>query len=465
MKLQFIGAARTVTGSMHHLTVNNKQYLLDCGLYQGRRKEAFEINRNFDLFDPSKIECLILSHAHIDHCGNIPNLVKKGFAGNIYCTPATKDLITYMLKDSAHIQEKDVEFVNKRRKKQGKNPFEPLYTNEDVEKALELVRPVKYRTEFKINDDIAIKFFDAGHILGSAVTHLTLRENSNIIKLGFSGDLGRPNLPILKDPELIPEIDYWISESTYGGRLHDKIEGMEQNLADVIKKAISRKAKIIVPAFSVGRTQELVYSFHKIFEKGLAKPIPIYVDSPLAVNVTGIFREHEECFDKETIDFMNKYDDPFGFNKLTYVNSVEESKKLNELNGPLMIISASGMAEAGRILHHLRNNIENPNNIILMVGYCAENTLGRKIIDKEKIVKIFGEEFHLNAEVVVLHSMSAHADADELINYCKKLSIAKIRKTFLVHGDYDQQQLYSERLKEISIRNVEIPNRGDVFEI
>ncbi|MGA8263183.1 MAG: MBL fold metallo-hydrolase, partial [Ignavibacteriaceae bacterium] len=403
MKLQFIGAARTVTGSMHHLTVNNKQYLLDCGLYQGRRKEAFEINRNFDLFDPSKIECLILSHAHIDHCGNIPNLVKKGFAGNIYCTPATKDLITYMLKDSAHIQEKDVEFVNKRRKKQGKNPFEPLYTNEDVEKALELVRPVKYRTEFKINDDIAIKFFDAGHILGSAVTHLTLRENSNTIKLGFSGDLGRPNLPILKDPELIPEIDYWISESTYGGRLHDKIEGMEQNLADVIKKAISRKAKIIVPAFSVGRTQELVYSFHKIFEKGLAKPIPIYVDSPLAVNVTGIFREHEECFDKETIDFMNKYDDPFGFNKLTYVNSVEESKKLNELNGPLMIISASGMAEAGRILHHLRNNIENPNNIILMVGYCAENTLGRKIIDKEKIVKIFGEEFHLNAEVVVLH--------------------------------------------------------------
>jgi len=465
MKLQFIGAARTVTGSMHHLTVNNKQYLLDCGLYQGRRKEAFEINRNFDLFDPSKIECLILSHAHIDHCGNIPNLVKKGFAGNIYCTPATKDLITYMLKDSAHIQEKDVEFVNKRRKKQGKNPFEPLYTNEDVEKALELVRPVKYRTEFKINDDIAIKFFDAGHILGSAVTHLTLRENSNTIKLGFSGDLGRPNLPILKDPELIPEIDYWISESTYGGRLHDKIEGMEQNLSDVIKKAISRKAKIIVPAFSVGRTQELVYSFHKIFEKGLAKPIPIYVDSPLAVNVTGIFREHEECFDKETIDFMNKYDDPFGFNKLTYVNSVEESKKLNELNGPLMIISASGMAEAGRILHHLRNNIENPNNIILMVGYCAENTLGRKIIDKEKIVKIFGEEFHLNAEVVVLHSMSAHADADELINYCKKLSIAKIRKTFLVHGDYDQQQLYSERLKEISIRNVEIPNRGDVFEI
>jgi metallo-beta-lactamase family protein len=465
MKLQFIGAARTVTGSMHHLIVNGKNYLLDCGLYQGKRKEAFEINRNFNFFDPSKIECLILSHAHIDHCGNIPNLVKKGFSGNIYCTPATKDLITYMLKDSAHIQEKDVEFVNKRRKREGKNLFEPLYSHEDVDKALELVITVKYRTEFKINDDITIKFFDAGHILGSAITYLTLKENSKTIRLGFSGDLGRPNLPILKDPEIIPDVDYWISESTYGGRLHDKIEGTEQNLSEVINKAISRKAKIIVPAFSVGRTQELVYAFNKIFEKGLAKEIPIYVDSPLAVNVTGIFRVHTECFDKETIDFMNKYDDPFGFNKLTYVNSVEESKSLNNLPGPMMIISASGMAEAGRILHHLRNNIENANNIILMVGYCAENTLGRKIMDREKIVKIFGEEFHLNAEVIVLHSMSAHADADELTNYCKSLNVMQIKKTFLVHGDYDQQQLFSERLKGISIRDIEIPERGDVFEI
>ena len=465
MKLQFIGAARTVTGSMHHLTVNGKDYLLDCGLYQGRRKEAFEINKNFTFFKPSEIECLILSHAHIDHCGNIPNLVKNGFTGAIYCTPATKDLITYMLKDSAHIQEKDVEFVNKRRKREGKNLFEPLYTQEDAEKALELVRTVKYRTEFKIDDNITIKFFDAGHILGSAVTHLILKEKNKTIMLGFSGDLGRPNLPILKDPEIIPDIDYWISESTYGGRVHDKIEGMEKNLADVVNKAVSRKAKIIVPAFSVGRTQELVYAFNKIFEKGLTKEIPIYVDSPLAVNVTGIFREHTECFDKETIDFMNKYEDPFGFNKLTYVNSVEESKRLNELEGPMMIISASGMAEAGRILHHLRNNIQNPNNIILMVGYCAENTLGRRIIEQEKTVKIFGEEFQLNAEVIVLHSMSAHADANELIDYCKRLNIPRIRKTFLVHGDYDQQQIYSEHLKKIGIKDVEIPERGNVFEI
>ncbi len=465
MRLQFIGAARTVTGSMHHLTINGKNYLLDCGLYQGKRKEAFEINKNFNFFDPKEIECLVLSHAHIDHCGNIPNLVRKGFTGNIYCTSATKDLISYMLRDSAHIQEKDVEFVNKRRIRDGKNPFEPLYTTEDAEKALELVRTVSYRTEFKINDDLTIKFFDAGHILGSAITHLILKENSKTIRLGFSGDIGRPNLPILKDPEGIPEIDYWICESTYGGRLHDKIQGLEQNLADVINKAVTRNAKIIVPAFSVGRTQELVYAFHKIFEKGIAKRIPIYVDSPLAVNVTGIFRKHPECFDQEITDFMNKYDDPFGFNQLTYINSVEESKKLNQLNGPLMIISASGMAEAGRILHHLRNNIENPNNIILMVGYCAENTLGRKIIDKVPIVKIFGEEFHLNAEVIVLHSMSGHADENELTDYCKKLNLQTIKKNFLVHGDYDQQEIFSQRLNEIGIRDVEIPKRGDVYEI
>lgn len=465
MRLQFIGAARTVTGSMHRLTINGKDYLLDCGLYQGKRKEAFEINRNFSFFDPSKIECLILSHAHIDHCGNIPNLVKQGFNGKIYCTPATKDLVELMLKDSAHIQEKDVEFVNKRRKKQGKNLFEPLYLQEDVDKALALFRPVKYRTDFQIDENIKIKFFDAGHIIGSAITHLTIKDNSGVIRLGFSGDLGRPDLPILKDPEQIPEVDYWISESTYGGRHHDVIEGIKNSLSEVIKKAVSRNAKIIVPAFSVGRTQELVYEFHQIFESGLAKRIPIYVDSPLSKNVTGIFREHPECFDEETIEFMNKYDDPFGFNQLKYINDVEDSKALNDMHGPMMIISASGMAEAGRILHHLRNNVENPNNIILMVGYCAENTLGRKIIDKEPIIKIFGEQFHLKAEVITLHSMSAHADSDELTNYSKTLNSPALKKTFLVHGDYDQQQLLAARLNEINIKDVEIPKRGDVFEI
>jgi len=463
MKLEFIGAAQTVTGSMHHLTVNGKSYLLDCGLYQGKRKEAFEINRNFDFFNPEKIECLILSHAHIDHSGNIPNLVKNGFRGKIYCTPATKDLTILMLKDSAHIQEKDVEFVNKRRKKQGKNLFEPLYTIEDVENAIELFHAVKYRTDFQINEDIKIKFVDAGHILGSAITHLILKENNRIIKLGFSGDLGRPNLPILKDPEKIEEVEYWISESTYGGRLHDKVAGIKTNLAEVINKAVARKAKIIVPAFSVGRTQELVYEIHQVCESGLAKRIPIYVDSPLSTNVTGIFRKHPECFDKETVAFMEKVDDPFGFSQLNYTNDVEESKSLNELKGPMMIISASGMAEAGRILHHLRNNIENPNNIILMVGYCAEHTLGRRIINKEPKVKIFGEEFNLNAEVITIDSLSAHADSDELIDYSKNINTSILKKIFLVHGEYDQQEQFANRLKEIGIKDIEIPKRGDVY--
>lgn len=465
MQIQFIGAARTVTGSMHHLTVNGKNYLLDCGLYQGKRKEAFEINRTFDFFSPEKIDCLILSHAHIDHSGNIPNLVKNGFKGPIYCTSATKDLTLLMLQDSAHIQVKDVEFVNKRRKKQGKNLFEPLYTIEDVEQAAQLFQVVEYRTEFQIDENLKIKFFDAGHIIGSSITHLTIKENGRMFNLGFSGDLGRPNLPILKDPEKIPDVDFWISESTYGGRRHDKVEGIQASLAEVINKAVSRNAKVIVPAFSVGRTQELVYEMHKICEKRLAKKIPIYVDSPLSTNVTDIFRIHPECFDKEAIDFLNKYDDPFGFNQLNYVTDVDESKRLNDLSGPMMIISASGMAEAGRILHHLRNNIENPNNIILMVGYCAEHTLGRKIIDREPKVKIFGEEFNLNAEVITLHSMSAHADSDELTDYVSSLNTIKIKKTFLVHGEIDQQEQFAERLKAIGIKDVVIPERGNVFDI
>ncbi len=465
MKIQFIGAARTVTGSMHLLKFNGKKFLLDCGLYQGKRKLAYEINKTFPFFNPEEIDALILSHAHIDHCGNIPNLVKNGFKGPIYCTSATKDLVELMLRDSAHIQEKDVNFVNKRRLKQGKNPFEPLYKLEDVEQSLSQIVAVKYRKEFEVDKDLKIQFFDAGHILGSAVTHLTIKENNKQIKLGFSGDLGRPNLPILKDPEKIPEVNYFISESTYGGRLHDKIEGAEENLAKIINKAVERNAKVIVPAFSVGRTQELVYAFHKICEKRIAKRIPIYVDSPLSTNVTEIFRRHPECFDKETCDFLNKYDDPFGFNQLTYIQSVEESKKLNDLKGPLMIISASGMAEAGRILHHLRNNIENSNNIILMVGYCAENTLGRKIIDREPVVKIFGEEFKLNAEVISLHSLSAHADENELVNYFSNFEMSQLRETYLVHGELESQQAFSDKLKSLGYKNIKIPERGEVIEI
>ena len=465
MQIQFVGADRTVTGSMHHLIINGKSFLLDCGLYQGKRKEAFEINRNFDLFNPKEINSLILSHAHIDHLGNIPTLVKKGFEGPIYCTSATKDLAAIMLKDSAHIQEKDVEFVNKKRKKQGKNLFEPLYTTTDADNVLPLLKEINYHEEFEIDDNFKVKFYDAGHILGSAITLLTIRENGKTINLGFSGDLGRPNLPILKDPEKIPDVDYFICESTYGGRFHDDIESTNAKLIEVINRAISRKGKIIIPAFSLERTQELVYAFHKIFEASKAQRIPIYVDSPLSTNATKVFREHPECFDEDTIQFMKRYEDPFGFNKLTYITDVEDSKKLNDVEGPIVIMSASGMAETGRILHHLANNIENEKNIILMAGYCAENTLGRKLIEKEPIVKIFGDEYKVRAEVVVMNSLSAHADSNELTSYCNNFDKKRMKNILLVHGDYDQQQKFSDRLKSIGFEKISIPARGDVFEI
>ncbi len=465
MKIHFIGAAQTVTGSMHLLEVNGYKFLLDCGLYQGKRKLAFEINRNFDLFDPAEIDFVILSHAHIDHSGNLPSLVKKGFAGKIYSTFATRDLCSVMLRDSAHIQEKDVEYVNKKRKKQGKNLFEPLYTIEDAEATLNHFVGLNYHHEFQIADGITVTFADAGHILGSAVTFLTINENGKIINLGFTGDLGRPNMPILKDPEKIPDVDIMISESTYGNKLHDDPSNTKGVMIDVIRKAYARKSKIIIPAFSVGRTQELVYEFHKIFEGGEAPRIPVYVDSPLSVNATEVFRLHPECFDSHISEFLMRHEDPFGFNRLTYITDVEESKKLNEKSGPMIIISSSGMCEAGRIQHHLANNIENPNNIILMVGYSAQHTLGRRIMDREEEVKIFGEKYKLNAEVVVLNSFSAHADYREMLDYFDKFDKGRIQKFFLVHGDLDEQVAFKQRLESHGFQNVYIPSKGDVFEI
>ncbi len=465
MKIHFVGAAQTVTGSMHLLEVNGYKFLLDCGLYQGKRKLAFEINRNFDLFDPAEIDFVILSHAHIDHSGNLPSLVKKGFKGKIYSTFATRDLCSVMLRDSAHIQEKDVEYVNKKRKKQGKNLFEPLYTIEDAEATMEHFVGLNYHHEFELGEGISVTFADAGHILGSAVTYLRLNEKGKIINLGFTGDLGRPNMPILKDPEKIPDVDILISESTYGDRLHDDPVNTKGTMIEVIKKAYERKSKIIIPAFSVGRTQELVYEFHKIFEAGEAPRLPVYVDSPLSVNATEVFRLHPECFDAETSEFLMKNEDPFGFNRLTYITDVEDSKRLNEKSGPMIIISSSGMCEAGRIQHHLANNIENPDNIILMVGYSAQNTLGRRIMDREEKVKIFGEEYSLKAEVVVLNSFSAHADYKEMLDYFNQFDKERIQKFFLVHGDPEAQQSFKGKLKANGFENVLIPSKGDVFEI
>ncbi|MHB8904758.1 MAG: MBL fold metallo-hydrolase [Melioribacteraceae bacterium] len=460
MQIKFIGAAQTVTGSMHYIKTKQAKFLLDCGLFQGKRKEAFEINRAFDYFNPAEIDFVILSHAHIDHAGNLPSLVKKGFNGKIYSTFATRDLSVVMLQDSAHIQEKDVEFVNKRRKRQGKNLFEPLYLQEDALKTLKQFIGINYHQAYQVADGITLTFYDAGHILGSALVHLAIKEDEKIYNLAFSGDLGRPNLPILKDPEQIPNVDYFICESTYGGRMHENPLNSEDTLASVVRKAVSNKSKIIVPAFSVGRTQEIVYALHRIFENNKATRIPVYVDSPLAVNATDVFRLHPECFDTETNEFLKKNEDPFGFSRLTYITSSDESKKLNSVKGPCIIISSSGMCEAGRILHHLANNIENPNSIILMVGYSAENTLGRKLIDGEKKVSIFGEEYNVAAEVIVMQSYSAHADENELISYTSKLDKIQMREIFLVHGEIDQQEIYKKHLEASGFKKILIPNRG-----
>ena len=463
MEIQFIGAARTVTGSMHLVRTGTTTFLVDCGLYQGKRKEAFEINRTYDLFDPMEVDFIILTHAHIDHSGNLPTLVKNGFKGKIYSTFATRDLVSIMLRDSAHIQEKDIEYVNKKRQKKGQNPFEPLYSQKDVIDALKLFVSINYHHEFEITPDIKLTFVDAGHILGSAVSHLLIKENGKEINLGFSGDLGRPNLPILRDPEKIRDVDYFICESTYGGRTHDNPLDSEQQLARVVNRAHQRNAKVVIPAFSVGRTQELVYALHRIFSRGDAPRIPVYVDSPLSVNATDVFRVHPECFDVETEEFLLRNKDPFGFNQLNYISEVSESKGLNEKDGPLMIISSSGMCEAGRIQHHLKNNIEDPNNIVLIVGYAAQHTLARRIIEKEEIVKIFGQEVNLNAEVIVLNSFSAHADADELIDYVNQFDKNKLKEVFLVHGELDQQEIFKKRLLENGIKEVSIPEKGDVF--
>jgi metallo-beta-lactamase family protein len=462
MHLQFHGAARTVTGSMHVLTVAGKTFLLDCGMYHGRRDEARDRNRHFP-FDPSAISGVVLSHAHIDHSGNLPGLVKQGFRGPIYCTKATKSLCEVMLKDSAFIQEKDADFINKKHKKKHLYPVEPLYTEQDVDDTLPLLQGIDYGTEFPVSGEITCRYEDAGHILGSAAVSLTLRENSTSRTLAFTGDLGRPNLPILRDPVFIGDADYLISESTYGGRFHRPVEEMRDQLLEPILRACARKGKIVIPAFSVGRTQEIVYVLHRLSVEGKIDHLPVFVDSPLSVNVTDVFKKHPECFDAETLGILSspRNNDPFGFERLRYVRTVEESKELNDRDGPFIIIAASGMCEAGRIVHHLANTVADPKNMILIVGYQAENTLGKKLVMKEPIVNIHGEPHDLKAEVVVLNSFSGHADRNELLAYAGQFDRKRMRQVFLVHGDFDQAEKLEGGLRTAGFNKVAIPARGD----
>lgn len=465
MQIEFQGAALTTTGSRHLLHIEDKKILLDCGLYQGRRKESYEKNKTFP-FDPSQITALLLSHAHIDHCGNIPNLVKNGFTGQVYCTSATQDLCSALLRDSAHIQEKDVEYLNKKLIKKNQKPVEPLYTMEDAEQSLYHFHGVYYHRPFNVLRDARVTFFDAGHILGSALTVIDVKNGKTEHRILFTGDLGRKNMPILRNPEIPPDVNTLIIESTYGKRIHGDIRQSDEILEKIINKVAERKGKIIVPAFSVGRTQELVYGIKRLMDSKRIPKLPVYVDSPLSVNVTEIFRQHYECYDTATRDIFLKGEDPFGFCCITYIRKVEESKRLNDMKDPCIIISASGMCEAGRILHHLKNNIENPRNLILLVGFMSEQTLGRKLVDREPMVRIFGESYSLKAEVEIMNEFSAHADSNELLEFVHLLNKKRtLRRIFIVHGEELQSTALGNRVRGDFEVEVTIPRAGEIFEI
>lgn len=459
MTIQFLGAAQTVTGSMHLVSVNGSRILLDCGLFQGRRAEAFERNRSFP-FDASTIDAVVLSHAHIDHAGNLPNLVKSGFRGPIYATPATRDLCQIMLYDSAYLQERDLAFL-KKRKTIGDLPPEPLYTSKDVDQTIDQFVGVPYRKYFDVAEGLRAKFFDAGHILGSASVFAEITEGGKKTHLGFTSDLGRNNLPILKDPEPMGDVDLLISESTYGGKIHEPVTEMNKSLLEVIRRTVDRGGKIIIPAFSVGRTQEVVYAVFELFNEGKLPSVPVYVDSPLAVNATEVFRLHPECFDEETLRYLHQDEDPFGFGRLKYIRSVDDSKKLNEKKEPCVIIAASGMCEGGRILHHLANNIGESRNTVLVVGFMAEHTLGRRLVERRPEVKIFGDVFKLNAEVAILNSFSAHAGQDELLQFIDRMDKKKLKGIYLVHGEMSQAGQLAAKLKESGFPRVAIPARGE----
>ena len=469
MKLTFHGAAQTVTGSQHLLEVNGKKIMLDCGLFQGKRKETFERNRS-EVWPGEEIDCLVLSHAHIDHSGRIPCLVKNGFSGNIYCTSATRDLCAVMLMDSAFIQEKDVEFVNRRRKKKGQRPFEPLYTKVDVAKGMEQFVGLSYNRRQQLFPGIYLTLVDAGHMLGSSHVILDIddQQTGQQRRLVFSGDIGRPDIPIIRDPVPISAgTDILIMESTYGNRQHPAYPESEMQLQRIVNDTASRGGSLLIPAFAVGRTQQLVYALHKLHSAGAIPDLPVFVDSPLATRTTEIFRLHPEVYDAEIREFLLTDDDnnPFGFGRLQYTQSVDQSKALNSLRVPAVIISSSGMLEGGRILHHLRHRIGDPRNTILFTSWQAPNTLGRRMVEKEQDVRIYGEDYRVRAQVEVLPGFSGHADREGLLNFVQVMQ-KKPEQTFIVHGESESSEALAKALhSELGLKNIEIPQPLQSFQI
>ena len=464
MNITIWGAAQTVTGSQHLLSVGGDRVLLDCGFYQGRRAEANAINRKLP-FEARRVNAMILSHAHIDHCGNVPNLVKGGFSGALYCTHATRDLAATMLRDSGAIQEEDAHFLNKRNP--GAPRVEPIYTIGDAEAAMRNFVSLDYERWFDATRGVRAAFHDAGHMLGSAFVQTELREGGGApLRLTFSGDLGRRKMPILRDPRPLPESDWLIVESTYGGRQHAPITSVDDELQDAISTAYKRGGKVVIPAFAVGRTQEIVYRLNALMNEGRLPDLQVYVDSPLAVNVTEAFRTHAECYDEEIREMLRRDPDGsvFGFKRLTYVRTVDQSKAINSAKGPAVIISASGMCENGRILHHLRNTIEDRNNLILFVSYQAVHTLGNHILSGQPHVRIMGDEFTVRAEVRRIDAFSGHADHDDLVNWVRPQA-AKLRGVILVHGEMDSMRPLAAALREIGVPDVRIPARGDTIEL
>jgi metallo-beta-lactamase family protein len=463
MQINFFGAARTTTGSMYLIEINGKKLLLECGLFQGHREESMARNCCFP-FDPKQVDAMVLSHAHIDHCGNLPNLVKQGYTGNVHCTFATRDLASIMLVDSAHIQMDDAAFVSKKRAKQKLPPVEPLYTITDAEKTLHQFVAINYERPFQVLDGVTVTFRDAGHILGSAQVILDIQEGGRKFRYLFSGDVGRGGDEILRDPVPTENVDYLQIESTYGGREHSIRTDADEVVGRLVLDTLKQSGKVIIPAFSVGRTQQIVYVLNQLTLAGKLPRVPIFVDSPLSVNATEIYRLHPECFNEATYNFLQKQN-PFGMSNLTYLREVEQSMRLNDLKESAIIISASGMCEAGRIRHHLKNHIGDPKNLILFIGYCAENTLGAQIVAKQNPVNIFGEPQQVRAKIVSLDTYSCHADKNELKRYVEKMS-GNFKKIVCIHGEESQCLAHAETLRAMKPKaEVIVPEYKQVMEI